>query len=55
MTELFESLDFTGKIFFICAGLGGLLFIVRMIMFFVGGDLVDADGDFDADSTFWRC
>jgi membrane protein implicated in regulation of membrane protease activity len=50
MTEWIMALNAFEKIFLACAVLGGVLFVVRLIMMFVGGDAdADAgDGDFDA-------
>ena len=42
--------NYTGleKFFAVCAVIGGILFLIRLILQFVGGDS-DVDGDFDAD------
>ena len=37
------------KFFAVCAAVGGLLFVIRLILQFVGGDSDAGDMDFDAD------
>jgi len=50
MTAFFESLNGIDKTFLICAVIGSTLFLIRTVLFFVGGDAdSDIDGDFDAD------
>ena len=51
MTEFFESLKPIETVFFVCAFVGGVLFLVRMILFFIGMGHhgVDADAGFDGD------
>jgi membrane protein implicated in regulation of membrane protease activity len=51
MTGFFESLKPIETVFFICAFVGGALFLVRMILFFfgMGHHGVDADAGFDGD------
>ncbi len=51
MTEFFESLKPIEKVFLISAILGGAIFVVRLILFFIGMGHhgVDADTGFDAD------
>lgn len=51
MTEFFESLKPIEKVFLISAILGGAIFVVRLILFFVGmgGHGADADAGFDGD------
>jgi membrane protein implicated in regulation of membrane protease activity len=51
MTEFFESLRPIEKVFLISAILGGAIFVVRLILFFIGMGHhgVDADTGFDAD------
>jgi len=50
MTTFFESLNGIEKIFLICAVIGSTLFLIRTLLFFVGGDAdSDVDGDFDGD------
>ncbi len=48
MIEFFNDLSALEKTYFICAVGGGILFVVRMILFLVGGD-ADIDGDLDLD------
>ena len=53
MTTFFESLNSIEKIFLICAIIGSTLFLIRTLLFFVGGDAdSDIDGDFDGEVTF---
>jgi len=50
MTTFFESLNGIEKIFLICAVIGSTLFLIRTLLFFVGGDAdSDVDGDFDGE------
>ena len=50
MTAFFESLNGIDKTFLICAVIGSTLFLIRTVLFFVGGDAdSDIDGDFDGD------
>jgi membrane protein implicated in regulation of membrane protease activity len=51
MTEFFESLKPIEKVFLISAILGGAIFLVRLILFFIGMGHhgVDADTGFDGD------
>ncbi len=52
MTAFFESLNGIEKTFLLCALLGSTLFLIRTILFFIGGDAdseVDGDFDFDGD------
>jgi membrane protein implicated in regulation of membrane protease activity len=51
MTEFFESLKPIEKVFFISAILGGAIFVVRLILFFIGMGHhdVDADTGFEGD------
>ncbi|MGD2086014.1 MAG: hypothetical protein PVH61_07510 [Candidatus Aminicenantes bacterium] len=51
MTEFFESLKPIEKVFLISALLGGAIFVVRLILFFIGMGHhgVDADAGFDGD------
>jgi len=48
MNEFFEVLTTLDKIFLVCACVGGLLFLIRLVMQFLGAD-ADMDADFDAD------
>lgn len=63
MAEFIESLSWLQQVFGVCATIGGLLFLIRLILLFVGGDAetdvddVDVDGDVDvshadADASF---
>lgn len=56
MSEFFNELSTLDKIFFVSAVAGGVLYVIRMILFFVGGDSDGLDGagdvDLDADSSF---
>ena len=50
MTAFFESLNGIEKTFLLCAVIGSTLFLIRTVLFFVGGDAdSDVDGDFDGD------
>ncbi|RLD09162.1 MAG: hypothetical protein DRI44_09105 [Chlamydiae bacterium] len=50
MTAFFESLNGIEKIFLICAVIGSTLFLIRTVLFFIGGDAdSDVDGDFDGE------
>ena len=51
MTEFFESLKPIEKVFLISAILGGAIFVVRLILFFIGMGHhgVDAEAGFDGD------
>lgn len=51
MTDYFTSLDFVGKIYFICAVGGGAIFVIRMLMMIIGGDF-GGDSDFDVHTDF---
>jgi len=46
MTAFFESLNGIEKTFLLCALIGSTLFLIRTILFFIGGD---ADSDVDGD------
>ena len=48
MIALLNDMNSLEKFFFVCAVLGGVLFVIRLILQFVGGD-GDFDGDFDGD------
>jgi membrane protein implicated in regulation of membrane protease activity len=45
MGGFFESLKAIEKVFFICAVLGGVLFVIRLVLMFIGGGHGDTDGD----------
>ena len=55
--EWFDSLDSLLKVYWLIAGVASLIFIIQMILTFVGMDASDGlsadfDGDFDADGPF---
>jgi len=51
MTAFFENLNGIEKIFILCAILGSTLFLIRTVLFFLGGDAdSEVDGDFDIDA-----
>jgi len=65
MNEFFESLTILEKVFFVCAAVGGILFMIRLLLQFIGHDSdmfhdvdgfhtdgLDADGDIDSDASF---
>ncbi len=47
LAELFESFTGLERIYLYCAIIGGMLFVVRLVLQFVGGDLGDSDVDVD--------
>ena len=47
MFEYFSGLEAIDKVFFVSASVGGLLFIIRTIMMFLGGHDFDVDTDMD--------
>ena len=50
MTAFFESLNGIEKTFLVCALIGSTLFLIRTILFFIGGDAdTDVDGDIHID------
>lgn len=49
MSAFFAGLNTIEKIFLVCAVIGGFLFLIRTILFFLGGD-TDTDADFDIDA-----
>ncbi len=49
MNAFYASLSSIEKIFLVCALIGGVLFLIRTVLFFFGGDS-DADADFDIDA-----
>ncbi|MBN1638595.1 MAG: hypothetical protein JW866_06500 [Ignavibacteriales bacterium] len=51
MADYFNSLEFIGKVYFICAIGGGAIFIIRMIMMIIGGDF-GGESDFDVHTDF---
>ncbi len=52
MTAFFESLNGIQKTFLLCAVLGSTLFLIRTILFFIGGDTdTEVDGDIDFDGN----
>ncbi len=51
MTAFYESLNGIEKTFLLCALIGSTLFLIRTILFFIGGDTdSEVDGDFDIDA-----
>jgi len=55
MTAFYESLNGIEKTFLLCALIGSTLFLIRTVLFFIGGDAdseVDGDFDFDGDIDF---
>lgn len=59
MVEFFENLTVIQKVFFFCGTVGGLLFVLKTILQFIGADgeagvgeadIGDLDGDFGGDS-----
>jgi membrane protein implicated in regulation of membrane protease activity len=52
MGAFFESLNAVEKIFFICAVLGGVMFILRLLLSLFGGDHHDADMGGDVHGGF---
>ena len=53
MVDFFTGLNGLEKFYFICAGLGGIMFVVRVILQFIGGmdDLDVGDADVDGDMS----
>ena len=51
MIEWFLSLTAMDKVFLICALVGGLLFLVRVVMMFLGGDAGDGEVDVHVDTA----
>jgi len=51
MTDFLQNLTGIQKTFLLCAVLGSTLFLIRTILFFIGGDTdSEVDGDFDVDA-----
>ncbi len=50
MGDWFGALSILQKTFAICAGVGGLLFAVRLVLMFVGGDAHDGGADVEVDA-----
>jgi len=49
MTAFYESLNGIEKTFLLCALIGSTLFLIRTVLFFIGGDAdTEIDGDFDS-------
>ncbi len=52
MAEAFQAMTWLEKVFLTCAVVGGVLFLIRMVLFlFGGGGDADADLDLDADGA----
>lgn len=49
MTTWFLALNAFEKIFLLCAMVGGILFFVRLVLMFIGGDAHAGDGDVPGD------
>ncbi len=50
MIAFMDDLSSLERIFIFCAMVGGGLFMVRMVLLFIGGDTdIDIDGDVDTD------
>jgi hypothetical protein len=47
MGDWYAALSTLEKIFAVCAAVGGLLFAVRLVLLFAGGDTHDGSGDVD--------
>ena len=47
LAELFESYSGLEKVYLLCALFGGVVFILRLILQFIGGDAGDTDLDID--------
>ena len=52
MSEFWANINGLERVFTVCALIGGALFVVRLVLQFVGGDSGDSDVDMDVDGDF---